>query len=159
MSIENVREYFKTIGIEDDIIEFDTTTATVNLAAEALEVCPARICKTLSFQGKDGCIIIQAAGDTKVNNKKFKNAFGVKAKMLSPEDVLNYTGHEVGGVCAFAIQEEKVKIYCDDSMKRFNTLFPACGSSNSAIELTPNEIQKYSKANEWVDVCTILEAE
>lgn len=157
MSIENVRKYFKTIGIEDQIIEFNCTTATVSLAAEALDVAPARICKTLSFQGEDHCILIQTAGDTKVNNKKFKNTFGVKAKMLSPEDVVFYTGHEVGGVCAFAIPKENVKVYCDESMKRFKTLFPACGSSNSAIKLTPDKIYQFSKALEWIDVCVIAD--
>lgn len=157
MSIENVRNYFKVFGIDKDIIEFQTTTATVQLAAHALGVIPARICKTISFKGEDGCILIQTAGDTKINNKKFKEAFGVKAKMLAPEDVLSYTGHEVGGVCAFAITSSSVEIYCDQSMKRFESLYPACGSSNSAIKLTPEEIYKYSNSKGWVDICTIIE--
>lgn len=157
MSIESVRNYFKTLKMEDEIIEFQTTTATVHLAAEALGVLPARICKTISFQGKDGCILVQTAGDTKIKNKKFKDTFELKAKMLSAEDVLKYTGHEVGGVCAFAIPEGNVKIYCDQSMKRFETLYPACGSSNSAIKLTPDEIYKYSKSIDWIDVCTIMD--
>lgn len=157
MSIENVRDYFKTIGMDDQIIEFQSTTATVDLAAEALEVEPARICKTITFKGEQGCILVQTAGDTKISNKKFKEAFGVKAKMLTREDVLYYTGHEVGGVCAFAIPQDNVDIYCDYSMKRFETLYPACGSSNSAIKLTPEEIYKYSKAIAWVDVCSIRE--
>lgn len=157
MSIESVRNYFNNFGMENKIIEFQTTTATVNLAAEALGVIPARICKTLSFQGKDGCILIQTAGDTKIKNKKFKDTFELKAKMLSAENVLKYTGHEVGGVCAFAIPEGNVEIYCDQSMKRFETLYPACGSSNSAIKLTPEEIYKYSKSIDWVDVSTIID--
>ncbi|MDX9888715.1 MAG: YbaK/EbsC family protein [Anaerovoracaceae bacterium] len=157
MSIENVRNYFKTIGRDQEIIEFQSTTATVNLAADALGVAPARICKTISFKGENGCILVQTAGDTKINNKKFKDAFGVKAKMLAHEDVLTYTGHQVGGVCAFAITGKDVTIYCDESMKRFECLYPACGSSNSAIKLTPDEIYEYSKAIAWVDVCTILD--
>jgi prolyl-tRNA editing enzyme YbaK/EbsC (Cys-tRNA(Pro) deacylase) len=157
MSIENVRRYFKTIGRDKQIIEFESTTATVNLAADALGVAPARICKTISFKGENGCILVQTAGDTKINNKKFKDAFGVKAKMLAHEDVLAYTGHKVGGVCAFAITGNNVAIYCDESMGRFDTLYPACGSSNSAIKLTPEEIYEYSKALAWVDVCTIVD--
>jgi len=157
MSIENVRSYFKTIGIDEQIIEFKCTTATVYLAAEALGVSPARICKTISFKEENGCILVQTAGDTKISNKKFKDAFGTKAKMLAHEDVLRYTGHEVGGVCAFAVTGDKVKIYCDESMKRFETLYPACGSANSAIKLTPEEIYEYSKAMAWVDVCTLIE--
>lgn len=157
MSIEKVRQYFKTIGRDEQIIEFESTTATVNLAADALDVAPARICKTISFKGENGCILIQTAGDTRINNKKFKDAFGVKAKMLAHEDVLAYTGHEVGGVCAFAITGNNVAIYCDESMRRFETLYPACGSSNSAIKLNPEEIYEYSKALAWVDVCTIVD--
>lgn len=157
MSIEKVREYFKELGMADQIIEFECTTATVSLAAGALGVCPARICKTLSFKGDNGCILIQTAGDTKISNKKFKETFGLKAKMLAHEEVLYYTGHEVGGVCAFAISGDNVSIYCDESMKRFETLYPACGSASSAIKLTPEEICKYSKAIAWVDVCIIIE--
>jgi prolyl-tRNA editing enzyme YbaK/EbsC (Cys-tRNA(Pro) deacylase) len=155
MSIENVKKYFKIFGIDNQIIEFPSTTATVYLAAEALGVSPARICKTISFKGERGCILVQTAGDTKINNKKFKNKFGIKAKMLAPQDVLYYTGHEVGGVCAFAVTRDDVDIYCDESMKRFENLYPACGSSNSAIKLTPEEIYKYSKSTAWVDVCEI----
>ena len=157
MSIEKVRKHFKIFGIDDQIIEFQCTTATVHLAADALGVIPARICKTISFKGENGCILIQTAGDTKINNKKFKNTFGVKAKMLPPEEVLNYTGHEVGGVCAFGINRSDVEIYCDESMKRFETLYPACGSSSSAIKLTPEEIYKYSNSIAWVDVSTLME--
>lgn len=157
MSIEDVRRYFKTIGLENQIIEFQCTTATVDLAADALGVIPARICKTISFKGENGCILIQTAGDAKINNKKFKDQFGLKARMLPHEEVLNYTGHEVGGVCAFAVINNNVDIYCDESMKRFETLYPACGSSNSAIKLSPEEIYEFSNANAWVDVCKIMD--
>lgn len=160
MAIEKVREYFKTLGIEERILEFDVSSATVELAAEAAGVIPARICKTLSFLGSQGdCILIQTAGDTKINNGKFKRQFGFKAKMLTPDQVLEFTGHAVGGVCAFAIDNEKVKIYADESMKRFDTVFPACGSSNSAIELTCQELFQYSNACQWIDVCKIPEEE
>ena len=118
----------------------------------------ARICKTLSFKdGEDGCILIQTAGDTKIDNRKFKDTFREKAKMLSPEEVIEFTGHAIGGVCAFAVDNPKVRIYCDQSLKRFDTVFPACGSANSAIELTCDELYKYSNALGWIDVCKIPE--
>lgn len=157
MSIELVRNYFSSLGIEDRIMEFPISSATVDLAAKAVGVEGARICKTLSFQGKDKAILIQTAGDTKINNGKFKSYFGFKAKMLSPDDVLKYTGHSIGGVCAFGVDFEKVDVYCDTSLKRFETIFPACGSSNSAIEFTPCEIFEISKAKEWIDVSKIIE--
>ncbi|MEG0830279.1 MAG: YbaK/EbsC family protein [Anaerovoracaceae bacterium] len=158
MSIEKVRQYFKGIGIEEKIKEFPVSSATVELAAKAEGIIPGRICKTISFQdGEDGCILVQTAGDTKINSGKFKKAFGIKAKMLSAEDVLKFTGHEVGGVCAFGIDHPSVRVYADVSMKRFDTMFPACGSSNSAIELTNDELFTYSKALKWVDVCKITE--
>lgn len=160
MSIQKVREYFKQFGIDDKIMEFDVSSATVELAAQAVGVEGARICKTLSFKdGEDGCILIQTAGDTKIDNRKFKDKFAQKAKMLSPDEVIAFTGHAIGGVCAFGIdpdKADKVKVYCDVSMKRFDTVFPACGSSNSAIELTCDELFKYSNALEWVDVCKIV---
>ncbi len=160
MAIEKVREYFKSIGIEDRLKEFEESSATVELAAKAAGVVPGRICKTISFLDPEGgCILIQAAGDTKINNGKFKKQFGFKAKMLTAEQVLEFTGHAIGGVCAFAIENEDVKIYADISMKRFDTVFPACGSSNSAIELTCDELFQYSKALEWIDVCKIPEEE
>lgn len=160
MAIEKVREYFRELGIEDRIQEFEVSSATVELAAEAAGTEPARICKTLSFQKPEGgCVLIQTAGDTKVNSGKFKKQFGFKAKMMKAEDVLEYTGHAVGGVCGFAIENEDVDIYADVSMQRFETVFPACGSSNSAIELTCDELIKYSKAIGWVDVCKIPEEE
>lgn len=160
MSIEKVKTYFSEIGIADRITEFEVSSATVELAAKAKGVIPARICKTISFKKPEGgCILVQTAGDTKIHNRKFKKMFGFKAKMLSPEEVLEYTGHAVGGVCAFAIENKDVEIYADVSMKRFDTVFPACGSSNSAIELTCDELFEYSKALEWIDVCKIPEVE
>ena len=158
MAIEKVREYFRNLGMEDKIMEFDVSSATVELAAHTVGVEGARICKTLSFKdGENGCILIQTAGDTKIDNRKFKDTFGQKAKMLTPEEVVEFTGHAIGGVCAFAVENPDVKIYCDESMKRFGTVFPACGSSNSAIEFTCEELFKYSKAQGWVDVCKIPE--
>lgn len=158
MAIEKVREYFKKYGIEDRIMEFTVSSATVELAAAAVGVEGARICKTLSFKdGEDGCILIQTAGDTKIDNRKFKDTFVQKAKMLTAEEVVEFTGHAIGGVCAFAIENPKVRVYCDQSLKRFETVFPACGSSNSAIEFTCDELYKYSQAIEWIDVCKIPE--
>lgn len=158
MAIEKVREYFGKLGIEDRIMEFDVSSATVDLAAEAVGVEGARICKTLSFKTPDGdCILIETAGDAKVDNRKFKDTFGFKAKMLTAEEVVEFTGHAIGGVCAFAIENEHVKAYTDVSMKRFATVFPACGSSNSAAEFTPDELHKYSNAVDWVDVCKLPE--
>lgn len=153
MAIEKVRELFKVYGIEDKIVEFSVSSATVELAANAAGVIPARICKTISFKSEDGCILVETAGDVKIDNGKFKKLFGIKAKMLKPEEVLAYTGHEVGGVCAFAVDHPDVKIYSDISLKRFDTVFPACGSSNSAIELTCEEVHQYSNSIGWIDVC------
>ena len=156
MSIEKVRDYFKQFDMDGKIMEFDVSSATVDLAAQAVGVEGARICKTLSFKdGEDGCILVQTAGDTKIDNRKFKDTFNQKARMLSADEVLEFTGHAVGGVCAFGIENEKVRVYCDVSMKRFETVFPACGSSNSAIELTCDELFKYSRAAGWIDVCKI----
>ena len=158
MAIEKVRKYFEKYGIEDRILEFDVSSATVELAAKAVGVEGARICKTLSFKdGDDGCILIQTAGDTKIDNRKFKDTFGQKAKMLTAEEVVEFTGHAIGGVCAFAIENPKVRVYCDESLRRFETVFPACGSSNSAIEFTCDELYKYSQCLEWIDVCKIPE--
>jgi len=159
MAIEKVREYFKTLGIEDRIREFDVSSATVDLAAIAVGVEGARICKTLSFKTPEGgCILIETAGDAKIDNRKFKDCFGFKAKMLTAEEVVDFTGHAIGGVCAFAIERDDVKAYTDVSLKRFETVFPACGSSNSAIELTCDELHKYSNAVDWIDVCKLPEA-
>lgn len=160
MAIDKVRAYFRQYNMEDKIMEFEVSSATVELAAIAVGVDGARICKTLSFKdGEDGCILIQTAGDTKIDNRKFKDTFGFKAKMLTADEVLDFTGHAVGGGCAFAIENPKVKIYCDDSMKRFETVFPACGSDNSAIELTCEELYQYSKAIGWIDVCKLPEVQ
>lgn len=143
--------------MEDKIMEFDVSSATVDLAAEAVGVEGARICKTMSFLKPDGAgaILVQMAGDGRINNRKFKDQFGFKAKMLKPDEVIMYTGHAIGGVCAFAIERDDVEVYCDESMKRFETVFPACGSDNSAIELTNDELFKYSKAAGWVDICKL----
>ena len=152
MSIDNVRKYLTRFNRENDILEFPVSSATVQLAAEALNVIPARITKTLALKDGDGCMVIAVAGDGKIDNKKFKTEFGFKAKMLSPEETLEMTGHAVGGVCPFALPEG-VKSYCDISMKRFDTVFPACGSSNSAIEVTCDELFEYSNAVKWIDIC------
>jgi len=153
MAIEKVKEYMKQFDMEGKILEFPVSSATVELAAGAVGVIPARISKTLSFKSPDGCILIETAGDAKIDNSKFKGFFGFKAKMLTPEEVLEFTGHEIGGVCAFAIERGDVRVYTDISMKRFDTIFPACGSGNSAIELTCDELHKLSNALEWIDVC------
>lgn len=152
MSIERVREYFRGFGVEERILEFETSSATVELAAQALHCEGKRIAKTLSFLVDGGAILVVAAGDARIDNPKFKAQFGVKAKMLSPDDALTLVGHAVGGVCPFAVPET-VKVYLDCSLKRFETVFPACGSSNSAIELTLQELERYSGALRWVDVC------
>lgn len=160
MAIEKVREYFRELGIEERIMEFDESSATVELAAHAVGTQPERICKTLSFlKPEGGCILVQAAGDARVNNRKFKDQFHFKAKMLSPDQVIEYTGHAIGGVCAFGIERDDVDVYCDESLKRFETVFPACGSDNSAIEFTLEELERYSKAIGWIDVCKLPEQE
>ncbi|HAS91913.1 MAG TPA: YbaK/EbsC family protein [Sedimentibacter sp.] len=152
MSVEKVREYLKQFNKENDIKEMDESTATVELAALALDTEEARIAKSLSFYNGDGAMVIVVAGDAKIDNRKFKDYFGFKARMLSPEDTKKFTGHEVGGVCPFALPDN-VKVYLDVSMKRFETMFPACGSGNSAIELTLDELEETSKSNTWIDVC------
>lgn len=152
MAIEKVKEYFKQFDMEDRIQEFDVSSATVELAANALKVEPARIAKTLSFKKDEHALLVVTAGDQKVDNRKFKDYFGIKAKMLTPGEVDEMVGHSVGGVCPFAVSED-VEIYLDESMKRFETVFPACGSSSSAIELSYEELYKYSRAKGWIDVC------
>lgn len=152
MSIELVRAYFNQLGIEDRVQEFPVSSATVELAAQALNCAPARIAKTLSFKVNGNPILIVAAGDVKVDNSKFKGFFHTKAKMLTAEEAVEQIGHAVGGVCPFAVKEG-VLIYLDESLKRFETVFPACGSSNSAIELTIPELERYSCFQEWVDIC------
>lgn len=159
MAIELVRDYFKQYGMEDKILEFDVSSATVELAAMALGTEEARIAKTMSFKKDEGCILVITAGDVKIDNAKYRHTFGLKAKMLTPDEVMEFVGHAIGGVCPFAVKEGVVGIYVDESVKRFNTVFPACGSSNSAIELTPEDLFKYSNADAWVDVCKLKEAQ
>ncbi|VYT82841.1 YbaK/EbsC family protein [Peptoniphilus gorbachii] len=156
MSIEKVKNYFKKFGLENRIIEFDTSSATVELAAAALHCQPERIAKSLSFLLKEKAIIIVTAGDVKIDNKKFKEIFETKAKMIEKDRVEELIGHKVGGVCPFAIKDG-VDVYLDESLKRFETVFPACGSSNSAIEMTIKELEKYSKYKEWIDVTKIID--
>ena len=152
MAIDKVKEYFKQFGIDHKIREFEVSSATVELAAQALGCEGKRIAKSLSFLVDDKAILIIAAGDAKIDNPKYKAMFGTKAKMLSYDQVEEYIGHAVGGVCPFAIPDT-VTVYLDESLKRFDTVFPACGSSNSAIELTIPELEKYSNYTSWVDVC------
>ena len=158
MSIEKVREWFSQYGAADRILEFPVSSATVELAAQALQIEPCRIAKTLSFGVHDTPVLIVTAGDTKIDNARFKAHFGVKAKMLSHEDAAQRIGHAVGGVCPFAVNEG-VEVYLDVSMKRFPTVFPAAGSSNSAIELTIPELERFSGFRDWVDVCKGWQAE
>lgn len=154
MSVQAVREYLKQFSKENSVLEMDESTATVELAAKALNTEEARIAKSISIYNKEGdrAIIIVVAGDAKLDNKKFKEKFAFKPRMLAPEDTVTMTGHAIGGVCPFALPEN-VDVYLDVSMKRFSTMFPACGSSNSAIELTLEELEKTSKSLEWIDVC------
>ena len=152
MAIEKVREYFKKWDMADKILEFDVSSATVELAAQAVGCEPKRIAKTLSFMVDETAILIVAAGDAKIDNPKYKAQFSTKAKMLAPDEVMDLIGHAVGGVCPFGINDD-VTVYLDESLKRFKTVFPACGSSNSAIELTIEELEKYSNYSSWIDVC------
>lgn len=152
MSIERCRAFFAAFGIQDQILEFPVSSATVELAALAVGCESARIAKTLSFMVEQGPILIVTAGDAKVDNAKYKVRFHKKAKMLTAEEAVHLIGHAVGGVCPFATNEG-VNVYLDISLKRFKTVFPACGSSNSAIELTIPELEKYSGFSDWVDVC------
>lgn len=152
MSIEKVRTYFSGYGMEDRIREFDVSSATVELAAKALDCEGCRIAKTLSFHADGKVVLIVAAGDARIDNAKYKARFKTKAKMLKPEEAEPLIGHAVGGVCPFAVNDG-VDVYLDISLKRFPTVFPACGSANSAIELTPDELEKYSRSLDWVDVC------
>lgn len=152
MAIEAVKEYFSHYGIADRIQEFDVSSATVELAAQALGCEPCRIAKTLSFLVDGHAILIVAAGDARIDNPKFKAQFKAKAKMLTPDQTETLVGHAVGGICPFGINDD-VTVYLDDSIKRFSSVFPACGSSNSAIELTIPELEKYSGYAAWIDVC------
>ena len=152
MSIEEVKSYFEKYNMKNRIREFEVSSATVELAAAALNCEPERIAKTLSFIVDKQVILIVTAGDGRIDNTKYKTRFGTKAKMLTLDEVINLVGHAIGGVCPFAVKEG-VAVYLDESLKRFETVFPACGSSNSAIELTIEELEKYSKYSAWVDVC------
>lgn len=157
MSIETGRAYFRALGMEDRVREFTVSSATVELAALALGVEGARIAKTLSFKTAEGCMLILAAGDARIDNHKFKDKFHMKAKMLSADEVEELVGHPVGGVCPFGCREG-IPVYLDESLKRFTTVFPAVGSPSSAIELDLDELFRYSKALEWIDVCKLPEA-
>lgn len=152
MSIEQVRAHLQKWHREKDILEFTVSSATVELAAQALGVEPARIAKTLAFKNDTDALLVVAAGDARVDNKKFKATFGQKPRMLTPEETLEFTGHAVGGVCPFGLKND-LPVYLDVSLKRFKTVFPACGSSNSAIELTCAELEEYAGSRGWVDVC------
>ena len=152
MSIEKVKAYFAALGMEDRVLEFPVSSATVELAAAALGCEPCRIAKTLSFSVGGAPILIVTAGDVKINNAAYKARFSAKAKMLTPDEAVSLIGHAVGGVCPFAVNEG-VTVYLDESLRRFETVFPACGSGNSAIELTIPELEKYSGYADWVDVC------
>ncbi|MDO5063105.1 MAG: YbaK/EbsC family protein [Peptostreptococcaceae bacterium] len=152
MSIEKVRKYFERYEMADKVLEFEESSATVELAAQRLGVIPARIAKTLSFSLGERCVLIVAAGDAKIDSKKFKTFFGKKANMLKSEDVERMTGHGVGGVCPFD-NPASVDTFIDVSIRRFETVFPACGSAKSAIELTPEQVFRFGEALEWVDIC------
>lgn len=153
MSVEKVKVYLDRFGMGARVMEFELSSATVELAAKALNTQEARIAKTLSFQGKEGYILLVAAGDARIDNAKFKGAFGLKARMLSHQEVVEQVGHAVGGVCPFAVENPAVKVYLDESLRRFHTVYPACGSGNSAIEMTMQELELASQSQGWVDVC------
>lgn len=152
MSVESARAHLAQFGKDNAILFFQESSATVELAAHALHTQPVRIAKTLSFLTEDGPILIVCAGDARIDNRRYKDLFHQKAKMLTPQQVEEYTTHPVGGVCPFGVPED-VKIYLDESLKRFDIVYPACGSSNSAIPLTCEELAQYSACQGWVDVC------
>ena len=156
MAIERVRAYFRELGIEEKVQELAESSATVELAAAALGTEPGRIAKTLSFMVNENPILIVTAGDVKIDNAKYKKFFGAKAKMLTPQQAEELIGHAVGGVCPFAVNDGVV-VYLDESLKKYKTVFPACGSSNSAIELNMEELEKYSLSTAWIDVCKMKE--
>ena len=152
MSIEKVRGFLRVRGMEDRVIEFDVSSATVALAAEALGVPGERIAKSLAFLVGERAVIVVAAGDRRIDNPKFKAAFGTKAKMLTPEQTLALTGHAVGGVCPFAVNDG-CRVFLDESLRRFDTVYPAAGSASSAVRLTPAELEELTGSPGWVDVC------
>jgi prolyl-tRNA editing enzyme YbaK/EbsC (Cys-tRNA(Pro) deacylase) len=154
MSIETAKAHLRQYGADHRVKEFNVSSATVEMASRALNVHPARISKTLSLKTDKGCMLIICSGDARIDNQKFRDHFTFKAKFLSPEEVDDVVGHPVGGVCPFGVKEN-VPVYLDESMLRFDTVFPAAGSSNSAIELTIDELFKYSRAKGWVNVCTV----
>lgn len=154
MTIERAKEHLSEYGRDRDVLEFDVPSATVELAAKALECEPERIAKTLSFMVDDGVALIVCAGDARIANPKFKETFRCKAKMVDPEKAEELIGHAVGGVCPFGVNDS-CKVYLDESLRRFETVFPACGSSNSAIELTPDELEGLTPGSTWVDVCKL----
>lgn len=157
MSVESVKEYLKAFGVDGRVREFTESSATVELAAAVVGVIPAQIAKTLSFKNPDGeAFLIVAAGDAKIDNRKFKDFFGFKAKMLTPDEAIELVGHAVGGVCPFAVKDN-VRVYLDESLKRFSTVFPAAGSAKSAVELSCDELFECSAAIEWIDCCKIPE--
>lgn len=154
MAIDLVRKYLQKFGKADDIMEFESSSATVELAAKALGCEPAEIAKTLTFRNGEDALLVVVSGDAKIDNAKFKNTFGVKAKMLSPDEVLKFTGHEVGGVCPFGLVHP-LKVVLDESLRRFDHIYPGCGSDNSMIKLSLDEMERFSGAEEWVDVCKL----
>ena len=155
MSVDRVREYLKSYGLEDRIQEFDVSSATVELAAKAVGVEGARIAKTLSFHLGDGCVLVVAAGDARIDNPKFKAQFGCKAKMLAADEAEPLIGHGVGGVCPFALNEG-VDVFLDESLRRFDTVYPAAGNAASAVRLTPDELERCAAPCTWVDVCKVV---
>lgn len=157
MAIAEVKQYFSEFGMEDRIIEVAESSATVALAAEALGTTEERIAKTMGFITKENPILVVMAGDAKIDNQKYKGRFKTKAKMIGFDEVLELTTHQVGGVCPFAVTNKDVVIYLDESLKRFDTVFPACGSPNSAIEVTIPELEKHSNFIEWIDVTKVAD--
>ena len=152
MGIKEVKSYFESVGMSDKVIEFEVSSATVALAAQALDTEAKRIAKTLAFEYNDSALLVVTAGDSRIDNAKFKAQFQMKAKMLSTEKSAEIIGHPVGGICPFALKQQ-LTVALDISLKRFETVYPACGSANSAIELTPEELSKYAQTTLWVDVC------
>lgn len=152
MAIDNVRKHLQKWGRDTDIMEFSTSSATVEQAAQTIGCEPARIAKTLAFKNQESAMLIVTAGDMKTDNGKFKGEFGFKAKMLSPEEAIEFTGHPVGGVCPFGLEMD-IPVFLDVSLQRFATVYPACGSTNSAVELTCGELEQYSACAKWIDVC------
>ena len=157
MSVKKVKEYLKDFGLDDRVEEFTESSATVELAAKAAGVIPAMIAKTLSFKLGDSAVLIVTSGDMKIDNPKFKQIFGTKAKMLTPDEAIEFTGHAVGGVCPFALANDSVRTYLDISLKRFDTVLPAAGSSSSCVRLSPDELELASKAVMWADICKPIE--